>query len=43
MKADGKQLVDQAHGLDPADEIASTAATELYLKRGNFSRSRKAD
>jgi len=29
-----EKLVDQAHALDPADELASIAATELYLKRG---------
>ena len=31
-----EKLVDQAHALDPADEVASTAAAELALKRGNF-------
>ena len=31
-----ERLVDQAHALDPADEVASIAATELYLKRENF-------
>ena len=31
-----EKLVDQAHALDPADEVASIAATELYLKRENF-------
>ena len=34
-------LVDQAHGLDPADEIASTMATKLYLKRGNAAEAAK--
>jgi tetratricopeptide (TPR) repeat protein/GGDEF domain-containing protein len=31
-----EKLVDQAHALDPTDEIASINATELYLKRRNF-------
>lgn len=31
-----EKLVEQAHALDPSDEVASTAAAELYLKRGNF-------
>jgi len=31
-----EKLIDQAHALDPADEVASTAAVEIYLKRGNF-------
>ena len=31
-----EKLVDQAHALDPADEDASIAATELCLKRENF-------
>jgi tetratricopeptide (TPR) repeat protein/GGDEF domain-containing protein len=31
-----EKLVEQAHTLDPADEVASIAATELYVKRGNF-------
>jgi tetratricopeptide (TPR) repeat protein/GGDEF domain-containing protein len=30
-----ERLVEQAHALDPADEVASIAATELYLMRGN--------
>jgi len=30
-----EKLVDQAHALDPADEVASIRATELDLKRGN--------
>ncbi|MGO8819501.1 MAG: tetratricopeptide repeat protein [Terriglobia bacterium] len=29
-------LVEQAHKLDPTNEIASTAAAQLNLKRGNF-------
>ena len=36
-----EKLVDQAHALDPADEVASIAATELYLKRGNFAEAAK--
>ena len=36
-----EKLVDQAHALDPADEVASIAATELYLKRGNFAEATK--
>jgi tetratricopeptide (TPR) repeat protein/GAF domain-containing protein len=32
-----EKLVNQAHTLDPGDELASIAATELCLKRGNFS------
>ena len=31
-----EKLVDQAHSLDQADEVGSIAATELYLKRENF-------
>jgi tetratricopeptide (TPR) repeat protein/GGDEF domain-containing protein len=31
-----EKLVEQAHGLDPADEAASISAAELYLKRGLF-------
>jgi GGDEF domain-containing protein/tetratricopeptide (TPR) repeat protein len=30
-----EKLVEQAHTLDPADEAAAIAATELYLKRGD--------
>jgi tetratricopeptide (TPR) repeat protein/GGDEF domain-containing protein len=30
-----EKLVDQAHALDPSNEVASIAATELCLKRGN--------
>ena len=36
-----EKLVEQAHALDPSDEIASVAATELYLKRGNFAEAAK--
>ena len=36
-----EELVDQAHTLDPADEVASIAATELYLKRGNAAEAAK--
>lgn len=31
-----EKLIDHAHRLDPADEIATIATTELNLKRGNF-------
>jgi tetratricopeptide (TPR) repeat protein/GGDEF domain-containing protein len=31
-----EKLVDQAHALDPADEVASTLAAGLHLRRGNF-------
>ena len=34
-------LVDRAHALDPADEDASIAATELNLKRGNTAEATK--
>ncbi len=30
-----EKLVDQAHALDPADEVSTIAAAELALKRGN--------
>ncbi len=36
-----EKLVDQAHALDPTDEAASIAATELYLKRGNAAEATK--
>jgi tetratricopeptide (TPR) repeat protein/GGDEF domain-containing protein len=36
-----EKLVDQAHALDPADEVASIAVTELYLKRGNAAEATK--
>jgi len=36
-----ERLVDEAHALDPTDEIASITATELYLKRGNFAEATK--
>jgi len=36
-----EKLVDQAHALDPTDEIASITATELYLKRRNFAEATK--
>jgi GAF domain-containing protein len=31
-----EKLVEQAHTLDPTDEVASIAAAELCVKRGNF-------
>jgi tetratricopeptide (TPR) repeat protein/GGDEF domain-containing protein len=36
-----EKLVDQAHTLDPADEVASIYATEIYVKRGNFAEAAK--
>jgi len=36
-----EKLVDQAHALDPTDEVASIAATELYWKRGNAAEAAK--
>jgi tetratricopeptide (TPR) repeat protein/GGDEF domain-containing protein len=36
-----EKLVEQAHALDPADEVASTAAAELYVKRGSFAEAAK--
>ncbi len=30
-----EKLVDQAHALDPANEVATIGTTELYLRRGN--------
>jgi tetratricopeptide (TPR) repeat protein len=36
-----EKLVDEAHALDPADEVASIAAAELYLKRGNAAEATK--
>jgi GAF domain-containing protein/tetratricopeptide (TPR) repeat protein len=36
-----EKLVEQAHALDPSDEIASISATELYLKRGDFAEAAK--
>ena len=36
-----EEIVDRAHALDPADEVASTAATELALKRGEFAEAAK--
>ena len=36
-----EKLVDQAHALDPADEVASVRATELHLKRGNAAEAAK--
>ena len=36
-----ERLIDQAHALDPADDVASIAATELYLKRGNSAEAAK--
>ncbi len=34
-----EKLVDQAHALDPANEVATIAASELNLKRGNYTES----
>ncbi len=36
-----EKLVDQAHALDPADETAAIAATEIFLKRGSFAEATK--
>jgi tetratricopeptide (TPR) repeat protein/GGDEF domain-containing protein len=36
-----EKLVEEAHALDPADEVASINATELCLKRGNFAEATK--
>jgi tetratricopeptide (TPR) repeat protein/GGDEF domain-containing protein len=36
-----EKLVEQAHALDPANEIASIAAAGLYLKRGDFAETTK--
>ncbi|MGO8788827.1 MAG: tetratricopeptide repeat protein [Terriglobia bacterium] len=36
-----EEIIDKAHTLDPADEVASAAATELFLKRGEYAEATK--
>jgi len=36
-----EKLIDRAHALDPADEVAAVRATELHLKRGNAAEAAK--